>query len=172
MAGGSTAIDQLAALRQFDRGAVALGAASTGERQGRSARAASANGDFQGVIGVRATGSQWRMEPDRTVGASRARHVQSRPTRQPPKPDPPDLTPAERKRVLADLAPTARRQAAALLDRYAGWDAASAATLRAYVLCCERQRALEASGGDVAELRREVRCGLALLKALRLEDGR
>ena len=84
----------------------------------------------------------------------------------------PPVTGGERRRVLANLSPDARRLASALLDSYGPWSAASLTTLRAYALSCERLEALQQQAGDAEHSRavhREVRCGLALLKALELE---
>jgi hypothetical protein len=58
-----------------------------------------------------------------------------------------------------------------LLDTFEGWDAASLATLRAYVLSSERAEALQAAG-DIKALHRELRINVQLLKALNLEAGR
>lgn len=72
---------------------------------------------------------------------------------------------AQRRRVLAGLAPEGRRIAADLLDAYSDWDEASLFTLRQYVESCVRLEGIT----DDAERRREQRANLQLLKALRLE---
>jgi hypothetical protein len=83
---------------------------------------------------------------------------------------PPVISPAERRRALAGLPPEARRIATALLDQYGDWHAAALSVLRAYALSTARLRVLErAEPVDVAELRRETRCHLSLLRALDLE---
>jgi hypothetical protein len=80
------------------------------------------------------------------------------------------VAPADRKRVLAGLAAGPRRIALSLLDAYGPWNAASLETLRAYALSCERLERLQAaSADDTRAVHREVRCNLALLKALELE---
>ena len=87
------------------------------------------------------------------------------------KPPAPVLSTSDRRRALLGLSVPARRQAAQLLDDYEGWDAATLATLRAYVLSSERVEALQAAS-DTKTLHRELRINLQLLKALNLERGR
>jgi hypothetical protein len=74
------------------------------------------------------------------------------------------VTAAERRRTLVGLGPEARRLAAALLDEYGPWDAASLATVRLWAQSGERLATLT----DDIERRRETRGYLALLAALEL----
>jgi hypothetical protein len=83
----------------------------------------------------------------------------------------PVVSVSDRRRVFAGLSVAARLQAVQLLDTFEGWDAASLATLRAYVLSSERAEALQAAG-DIKALHRELRINVGLLKALNLESGR
>jgi len=75
------------------------------------------------------------------------------------------LTAAQRRRVLAGLAPTARRIVTDLLDAYGDWDESALFVLRQFAESCVRLEAIT----DDTERRREQRANLALLKALRLE---
>jgi len=109
-------------------------------------------------------GTPWNaipIEEHRRRGTYRRdRHGGSR-AEQPSEP----VSPADRRRTLAGLNPEARRIAAALLDTYDGWDAASLVTLRCYVESVERVQ----GATDDAERRRETRIMLGLLKALELD---
>jgi hypothetical protein len=88
----------------------------------------------------------------------------------PSSPPPAPLSAADRRRTLAGLPPEARRIATSLLDAFGDWHAAALSLLRAYALSAARLRALEdAEPVDLAEVRRETRCYLSLLKALDLE---
>jgi hypothetical protein len=82
-----------------------------------------------------------------------------------------EVTPSDRRRVLAGLAAGPRRIAVSLLDSHRPWNAASLETLRAYALSCGRLERLQAAdqGDESRGLHREVRANLALLKALELE---
>ncbi len=75
---------------------------------------------------------------------------------------------APRRRTLAGLSGVARRIAVGLLDTYGQWDEASLRTLRSYAKSSQRLEEFEAAG-NAAEVRREARINLALLKALGLE---
>jgi hypothetical protein len=77
---------------------------------------------------------------------------------------------ADRKHVLAGLAPGPRRIASELLDSYGPWCPATLEVLRSYVHSCERLERLQAApADDTRALHREVRCNLALLRNLELE---
>lgn len=87
-----------------------------------------------------------------------------------PRPPVRQITAADRRRTLAGLPPGARRQAAALLDAFDGWDSATLSTLRAFVLSVARVEALQAAATvDVRMLHRELRIVVMLHKSLNVE---
>ena len=82
----------------------------------------------------------------------------------------PPLSEADRRRTLRNLPPAARRVASDLLEAYQGWDASSLEVLRNYAQSCARLSTLHQAEPDLRAIYREMRCNLALLKALDLES--
>ena len=94
-----------------------------------------------GVAGKSGGCNKLSLEAHQARGTYRRdRHSHSTPT-----PVVGAVSAADRKRVLAGLAPVPRRVAAALLDAYGPWNSASLETLHAYVLSCGRLERLQAA---------------------------
>lgn len=97
-----------------------------------------------------------------TYRADRHEHLKIHPPAAAP------LSPSDRRRTLAGLPRRARQMAAALLDDFTDWNAASLDLLRSYARSCARLETIT----DDAELRRETRLNVLLFKALDLEGAR
>jgi hypothetical protein len=77
------------------------------------------------------------------------------------------ISAADRRRALGGLEPAARAVAARMLDAYGDWTEPGLVALRAFARTAARLERLHAEGGDAAEIRREERLLLGLMKALR-----
>ncbi len=85
----------------------------------------------------------------------------------------PDVSRADRHRVLQGLSADGRRLVTALLSQFGDWDASGLETLRNYGLSSDRLRALQQTpSDDTGPLYRELRANGALLKQLNLERAR
>jgi hypothetical protein len=81
-----------------------------------------------------------------------------------------DVSARDRAMVLVKLPRDAKELAAALLDRYAGWNPAMLITLRMYVLSCTRVAALQdAKTVNIRRLHAELTINLELLRVLGFE---